>query len=621
MWERKESASQFSRAFIHSRRTTNNINDDNNRRHAFLNRSVSRYPLDDNRPSAKATMAMSPSPQLSPVLGASYKMERHHTNSPPQQLSKRDKRRTLLADRLEEITRHFSQNRDIHYREQLQALQIDMNLIMEADALGKEPLPSSPGAIEALVEGNVKALRKTAAANPPPRAGKLYAAFAKEINDAIEERDAALTMHKVGGDPILGGIYLTVLQREHEVKMNELNAAHTYRMKLAAGEHRALASTLRDRLINSITSKKNRLSKDKDSLEISDSNALLLHPNQFGLTNPSSPGVHGKRATRGRRDPDDLSSFADGNKRKRKAADSDESPAPTRPRLDNDNSTPLWFSEKQRMAAQQAGAVFSIDKLFTEKELSMTYNTAALAAHTHMQRHHPFNDDIYAAPNDRSDGSTDPDGAAGENEGEDDDESVPSGAGMERQYSHATRSTRAANVAGNFITGLGIDAITDLNYPGNMAALTKQVPKLPPPLASVMQKGYIKGEGANGVQGLSADDAAAEIELIRQARLYNDRKGFGRNLDLENGGRNLLEAASAPRKYHYFVRSEDKHLLESGIRATLRESNVRGEVPTPGGEMMSRANSHLGGSPMSRQLTGEETSSRGRKRKPVAAAT
>jgi hypothetical protein len=234
-----------------------------------------------------------------------------------------------------------------------------------------------------------------------------------------------------------------------------------------------------------------------------------------------------------------------------------------------------------------------------------------------MQRHHPFTDDIYAAPHDRSDGSTDPDGAAGENDGDDDDdESLPSGAGMERQYSHATRSTRAANVSGNFITGLGIDAITDLNYPGNMAALTKQVPKLPPPLASVMQKGYIKGEGANGVQGLSQEDALAEIELMRQARLYNDHKGIGRNLDLENGGRNLLEAASATRKYQYFVRSEDKHLLESGIR----ESNVRGEMGTPGGEMMSRANSHLGGSPMSRQLTGEETSSRGRKRKPVAAA-
>lgn len=202
MWERKESASRFSPVFIHSLCSAANTND-YNRRPLRLNCLATYQPLDDNRQSAIVTMAMSPSPQLSPVLGPSYKMERHHTNSPPQQLSKRDKRRTLLADRLEEITRHFSQNRDIHYREQLQALQIDMNLIMEADAHGKEPLPSSPEAVEALVEENIKTVRKTLGAIPPPRAGKIYAAFAKEINDAIEERDSALTMYMVGFELLL----------------------------------------------------------------------------------------------------------------------------------------------------------------------------------------------------------------------------------------------------------------------------------------------------------------------------------------------------------------------------------------------------------------------------------
>lgn len=476
-----------------------------------------------------------------------------------------------------------------------------MNLIMEADAHGNSLLPNAPEDIEALVEENLKTVRKSLGSIPPPRAGKIYGAFAKEINDAIEERDAALTMHMVSLHPILDDIRLIVLQREHEIRMSQLNAGHAYRMKLAAGEHRALASTLRDRLINSITSKKNRLSKDKDSLEIADTNALLLNPSQFGLTNPSSPSVHGKRATRLRRDPDDLSSLPEGNKRKRKAGDSDESPAPTRQRLDNDNSTPLWFSEKQRMAAKQAGAVFSIDKLFTEKELAMTYNVAALAAHTHMQRHAPLNDDGYPA-NDRADGAAEPEAAgAADNDGED-AESEPSGAGMERQYSHATRSTRAAVAPANFITGLGIDAITDLNYPGNMAALNKQVPKLPPLISTVMQKGYVK-DGANGVQGLSHEDATAEIELMRQARLYNDHKGIGRNLDLDNGGRGLLEAVTAPRRYEYFVKSDQRRLLDG----SPPESNLRDQ------------NRPLGGEAMSRQPTGEDTSSRGRKRKPVTA--
>jgi hypothetical protein len=103
----------------------------------------------------------------------------------------------MLADRLEEITKQFSQNRDIHYREQLQAIQIDMNLIMEADVHGKEMLKSQPDEIDTLVLENVKAIRKTLGPVPPPRAGRMYADFAKEVNDAMEERDTALTTHKV----------------------------------------------------------------------------------------------------------------------------------------------------------------------------------------------------------------------------------------------------------------------------------------------------------------------------------------------------------------------------------------------------------------------------------------
>lgn len=140
---------------------------------------------------------MSPSPQLSPVIGGGQRIDRNHTNSPPLPLSKRDKRRTMLADRLEEITKAFSQNRDMHYREQLQAIQIDMNLIMEADPHSKALLPDDPRVIDELVLENVKVVRKTSDPVIPPRAGRMYADFAKEINDAMEERDTNLTSHKV----------------------------------------------------------------------------------------------------------------------------------------------------------------------------------------------------------------------------------------------------------------------------------------------------------------------------------------------------------------------------------------------------------------------------------------
>ena len=147
-------------------------------------------------------MAMSAS--QSPVLGSSHRAQdlrhlRQHSNSPPQQqLSKRDKRRSMLADRLEDITKQFSQNRDVHYREQLQAIQLDMNLIMEADPHGKDQLISGGSEIDMLVKASMqKIAMKSIGTVPPPRAGKAYADFAKEVNDAMEERDTTLTLHKV----------------------------------------------------------------------------------------------------------------------------------------------------------------------------------------------------------------------------------------------------------------------------------------------------------------------------------------------------------------------------------------------------------------------------------------
>ena len=141
-------------------------------------------------------MAYSPSPQLSPNL-----IDRHHSQTPPlQPISKRDKRRTLLSERLADITMEFSRNRDFHYRQQLQAIQTDMNLIMRADPYDDAPLDDDPEYIQELVHnliggnahfnGDISAI-----------AGKTYSDFAREIGDALEDRDAALVMHKVSDSP------------------------------------------------------------------------------------------------------------------------------------------------------------------------------------------------------------------------------------------------------------------------------------------------------------------------------------------------------------------------------------------------------------------------------------
>src|SRR5699024_1955426 len=61
--------------------------------------------------------------------------------NPP--ISKRDKRRSALQERLQDLTASFSQNRDAQFRQQLHALQCDMTLINNADPYVPGPLPDS----------------------------------------------------------------------------------------------------------------------------------------------------------------------------------------------------------------------------------------------------------------------------------------------------------------------------------------------------------------------------------------------------------------------------------------------------------------------------------------------
>jgi len=142
---------------------------------------------------------MDRSPPGSPPA-SNMRHDRMASASPPPHreahLSKRDKRRTMLQERLAEMTAQFTHTRDQHYREQLQALQLDMNLIMEADCYTDVPIVSDPAGVDQLVRQGM-AKMKNVGPSPPPGAGRLYAKWAKGINDNIEERDANMVIHKV----------------------------------------------------------------------------------------------------------------------------------------------------------------------------------------------------------------------------------------------------------------------------------------------------------------------------------------------------------------------------------------------------------------------------------------
>lgn len=371
-----------------------------------------------------------------------------------------------------------------------------------------------------------------------------------------------------------------------------------------------MTSTLRDRLVNTLTQKKNRLNREKEVLEINDSNALLLNPNQFSIANPSSPGgTHGKRATRLRKDADDIGMYSE-KKRKRNAGDDDGSPAPMRRALDPNNTTPLWQSEKARAAAKQNGPLYSIDKLFTDKELSLHYNTSAIAAHQYVLRNRANGSG--SSPEDSDSGNGDADNA-------EDNESIAAAPMMERQVSHATRSTRGA--AQNFIDDkiLGIEGIANFEVPASLDLIhSLEPPKMPPPVPQQYLKPYPRSVDQNYPIPLSLDDVNSDLQVMDYMKRYDTTHKPGAYLDAPSGLRKILETVAVPYSQSRYVafagapREDPESLRETlGVVSSIRDQ----PSPMPGGYAaapMSRQSS-LGGVAMSRSGTNTSTRGRGRR--------
>ncbi|KAL1884372.1 hypothetical protein VTK73DRAFT_66 [Phialemonium thermophilum] len=479
-----------------------------------------------------------------PVSSAVY---RRVPRSPTQNLSKRDKKRQMLADRLAALSEKFSHERDQVYREQLHRIQVDTNLVMRVDAYADRPFD----ALEE--EYRQHSLGLGDENRPGPRtllemAGPRFQDWIHQLQDLVEERD----------------YYLTKYMADFEKKAQEHNNTYLYKIETANREHKALAQTLRDRLINAITSKRSRLNREKEALEISDASALLLHPNQFSLTNPSSPGAtHGKRATRLRRDMDDISGLGDSKKRKRNIGEDDGSPAPQRRGLDPANSTPLWQGDRLSMR-KTTGPVYSIDKLFTDKELAMTYNAAAIAAHKHILLHRPRLDEngqIVSTPSGSDSGSGDND--------EDGAESLHAVA-MERNVSHATRSARGAPA--NFTDDklLGLEGLANFDFPRNFQKMLGADPKLPPTFPSTYVKGHTKQSDFNTPTALSQDEASGDVMVINVLKQYDQQHGKGSNLESPSGSRSILEAVARPARENQYVAFLQGHRpVESDIRTRL----------------------------------------------------
>lgn len=257
-------------------------------------------------------------------------------------------------------------------------------------------------------------------------------------------------------------------QRVHQNKLEQLKYECDYRGHLAAEECEHMTSTIRERLVQNLSHKRTKLMKEKEQLDIADTNALLLHPSQFSITNPSSPGGQLSRKTRfrgNRADPDDLGNgFApeNTNKRKRKAPD-DDLGSPSR----NGISTPAERA-RSRALAVQTDPLYSIHSLFTEKELAFQLHQAQIAAKHFFSTSQKDGEANGAGKRGKED-EGDKSSRSGNNSDVDDDDG-PEAADMERTASqnvHVTRSTRnAGGLAGlNILSDLAEKAASRPSLP------------------------------------------------------------------------------------------------------------------------------------------------------------
>ncbi|PHH66678.1 hypothetical protein CDD81_6515 [Ophiocordyceps australis] len=520
--------------------------------------------------------------------------------------SKRDRKRQAVMERLAHLHDKFQSDKDSVYRDQLQRIQYELNSIQNFDVYASDAFEKA-GELQRDYGRVIGSPYKAENARTiVDMAGKQLPQFLSDIQDLLETRDFQLTRSK----------------DEYDRKALEYKNTHTFKTETAKREHEALNTTMRDRLINQLNVKKSRLTKEREVFEICETNALLLNPAQFSLTNPGSPGGHpGKRSTRNRREADD---GHDSRKRKRNGDEDDGSPAPTRRGLDVNGTTPYWQSEKGRNEVRKQGATYTINNLFTDKELSMNYNTAALASHHFMVRHrNNVHSNIPGSPEESDAGNGDSNGAGAA------DAPNHSAPAMERQVSHATRSTQRATTNQNPLEDklLGIEGIGTFELPSNldlMHGTSDSRPIMPScvPLHSV--KAVVRNPEFK-TRPLSVEEAGADLQLMKTLQQYDATRKPGSHLDNPKGFRKTLEAVAVPYTSASYVAlksipRQNPSVFEESLAGGAAQSNVREQTsPNRRGNLIRNAappmsrQSSAGGVAMSRQGTAQ--SNRGKVRK------
>lgn len=274
-----------------------------------------------------------------------------------------------------------------------------MTLVLRADPYAPEPLADGAEDVRRMVESVMSSVNvpsdEAAQKDFWAMAGRKYGEFVREVNDAMEKRDAELT----------------ALHNQYHHAVADLERLTQQKLHQAEQEHHALSSTIRHRLVTTLTKRRQHLLRDKDQLDVADSNALLLHPAHFSLNNPSSPGggnganggpgaYNNHRKTRHLRHHRAASPNTGGgeDKRKRKAPaafddEGNESPVPAYRSFPHHTEawggggrSPFKEARDRTSYTQYESPAYSLERIFTDKELAMATATAQQATYRYFHQ-------------------------------------------------------------------------------------------------------------------------------------------------------------------------------------------------------------------------------------------
>jgi hypothetical protein len=138
-------------------------------------------------------MATADAAQSSALATTSHKIIRGQ--SPPAQ-SKRERKKQVINEKLAVLSDQMSRDRDRNYREELQKIQVDVNLVARVDPYADRPLD--------VIQREIRELSQASAngADRPNRsllemAGPSFQDWVDQVEDLVETRDYEMTSQKV----------------------------------------------------------------------------------------------------------------------------------------------------------------------------------------------------------------------------------------------------------------------------------------------------------------------------------------------------------------------------------------------------------------------------------------